>query len=308
MRIGLFVGTLGSGETLEAQVQQIVDAERDGFDSFWVAQVARVDAMTLFAVAGQRTRSIQMGTAVVPIFTRHPIVTAQQALTTHAATSWRFNLGIGLSHKPAVENRFGMNFDRPALRMKEYLTILRSLVYDGKVDFHGRAYSSTAEISVPSAMPFPILVAALGPRMLEIAGTLAEGTITWMVGPHTLETHTVPLIQKAAMEAGRSKPRVCVGVPIAVTDDKAGAIETARERFGHYGELSSYRRMLDMEGFESPADVAIVGNEREVEAKLRQIASAGATELLASVFPVGDDEKASVARTQLLLRTLVGKI
>jgi alkanesulfonate monooxygenase SsuD/methylene tetrahydromethanopterin reductase-like flavin-dependent oxidoreductase (luciferase family) len=144
--------------------------------------------------------------------------------------------------------------------------------------------------------------------MLEIAGTLAEGTITWMVGPRTLETHTVPLIQKAAMEAGRSKPRVCVGVPIAVTDDKAAAIETARERFGHYGELPSYRRMLDMEGFESPADVAIVGNEQEVEAKLRQIASAGATELLASVFPVGSDEKASVARTQLLLRTLVGKI
>lgn len=308
MRIGVFVGTMGSGDTLEDQVQQVVDAEKEEFESFWTAQVSGVDALTLFTLAGPRTKNIQMGTAVVPIFTRHPIVTAQQALTTHAATRWRLNLGIGLSHRPTVEERLGMSFETPALRMQEYLSVLRPLVYDGSVDFQGQMYRVKAQISVPSAMPFPILVAALGPRMLRIAGELAEGTITWMVGPRTLDSHIVPRITRAAQESGRSQPRVCVGLPIAVTDDRSAAFEAAGENFGHYGNLPSYRRMLDMEGMESPAEIAVIGNEKEVAEQLRSIASAGATELLASVFPVGDGARASIARTRLLLRTLIGKI
>ncbi len=308
MKIGIFIGSMGASSGLMGQVQQAVDAENDGFDSFWSAQVAGVDALTLFALAGQRTERIRMGTAVVPTFPRHPVMLAQQALTANAATGGRIDLGIGLSHRPTVEERWGLPFERPAQHMSEYLSVLRSLVDEGSARFEGEIFRVNADIDVPSAEPFPILVAALAPRMLRIAGQQAEGTVTWMVGPTTLRTHVVPRISAAASDAGRPAPRVCVGLPIAVTDDPVGARLQAAEHFGRYGLLPSYRRMLDIEGVESPADIAVVGSEDEVTEQLAVVAEAGATELLASIFPHGDDEEASVARTRALVKSLIGKL
>ena len=308
MKIGIFIGSMGASSGLMGQVQQAVDAENDGFDSFWSAQVAGVDALTLFALAGQRTERIRMGTAVVPTFPRHPVMLAQQALTANAATGGRIDLGIGLSHRPTVEERWGLPFERPAQHMSEYLSVLRSLVEDGSAHFEGEVFRVNADIDVPSAEPFPILVAALAPRMLRIAGRQAEGTVTWMVGPTTLRTHIVPRITASAADAGRPAPRVCVGLPISVTDDPVGARLQAAEHFGRYGLLPSYRRMLDIEGVESPADIAVVGSEDEVTEQLSVVAETGATELLASIFPHGDDEEASVARTRALLKSLIGKL
>ena len=308
MRIGIFVGSLGPAHDLEGQVQQVVTTEAEGFDSFWSAQILGVDALTLFAMAGPRTSRIEMGTAVVPTFPRHPLVLAQQSLTTQAATSGRLTLGIGLSHKPTVEGRFGLSFDRPAQHMQEYLSVLRALVHDRSVAFSGEMFSVDATLQMADTSPPPIVVAALGPRMLRIAGEMAEGTVTWMVGRKTLETHIVPRINAAAEAAGRLPPRVCVGVPIAVTDTASDGYATASRLFERYGQLPSYRRMLDIEGVESPGEVAVVGTEAEVERQLRALAEAGATDLLASIFPVGDDREASVGRTRRLLKSLVGKI
>ena len=309
MRIGIFIGSVGAGGDLDGQVEQIVTAEKDGFDSFWSAQVLGVDALTLIALAGQRTKRIEMGTAVVPTFPRHPMALAQQALTTQAATGGRLTLGIGLSHRPMVEGRLGLQFDRPALHMQEYISVLRRLVHEGRVEFSGQVFQVNGSIQVPSATPCPIVIAALGPRMLRIAGELAEGTVTWMTGRKTLDSHIVPRINSAADAAGRPKPRVCVGVPIAVTDNLAAAREQASRLFQRYGQLPSYRRMLDMEGVEEPADMAIVGNEPEVERQLRSLAEAGTTDLLAAIFPASDeDEEGSVARTRALLKGLIGKI
>ena len=308
MKIGIFIGSMGASSGLAGQVQQAVDAENDGFDSFWSAQVAGVDALTLFALAGQRTERIRFGTAVVPTFPRHPVMLAQQALTANAATGGRLDLGIGVSHQPTVEERWGLAFERPAQHMSEYLSVLRSLTTDGSARFEGELFRVNADIDVPDAAPFPILLAALAPRMLRIAGERAEGTVTWMVGPKTLREHVAPRINAAADGAGREQPRVCVGLPIAVTDDPTAARLLAAEHFGRYGHLPSYRRMLNIEGVESPADVAVVGSEDEVAEQLRVVAGSGATELLASIFPVGGDEEASAARTRALLKSLVGKL
>jgi len=308
MRIGIFSGTMGSASTLEGLIQQIVDVEDDGFDSYWTAQVAIVDALTLLALGGQRTSRIELGTAVVPTFPRHPSMLAQQALTTQAATDGRLILGIGLSHQPVVEGRWGLKFETPGQHMEEYMTILRSMVDTGKADFDGSVFSVHTEVQRVSTDPMTICIAALAPRMLRIAGELGQGTITWMVGPRTLESHIVPRITKAAEGAGREAPRVCVGLPICVTDDSSGAFQRAGENFHNYGNLPSYRRMLDIEGVESPAEVAIIGNESEVETQLRALSDAGATDFLASIYPEGDDSAASFARTRALLKGLVGTL
>ena len=308
MRIGPFIGTMGAADTLQGQVQQVAEAESDGFDSFWTAQVAGVDALTLLALSGEKTRTIEVGTAVVPIYPRHPTALAQQALTAQAATGGRLLLGIGLSHKSTVEGRWGMSFRSPAQHMEEYLTILQSLMETGSVEFRGEHFTVSGTIQRMAELPPTVCIAALGPRMLHLAGSRAGGTITWMVGPRTLDSHITPRISAAADEAGRPSPRVCVGLPVCVSDDRRAAFEAASGYFHGYGNLPSYRRMLDMEGVESPAEVAIIGNEAEVESQLRALSDAGATDLLASVFPAGDDPAASTSRTYELLKSIVGRV
>ena len=226
---------------------------------------------------------------------------AQQALTTQAAIRGRLALGLGLSHKPVVESRWGMSFDRPAQYMHEYVTILQPLLRGEQVDFQGERVKGQGQLNVPDAPAPPVLLAALGPRMLRIAGTLSDGTITWMVGPKTLEMHVTPVITQAAQEAGKTSPRIVVGLPICVTDDVAAARARAARGLERYGQLPSYRAMLDLEGAAGPADVAIVGSEQNVERQLQHLEALGATDFEASVFGSPDEQQ----RTLAVLRAAV---
>lgn len=305
MKLGIFYG--GTNE-VAGQVDAVVQAENDGFDSLWMGQVFGPDVMTVLAIAGQKTSRIQLGTSVVPTYTRHPHVMAQQALTTHAASDGRFNLGLGLSHHTVVEGMWGLSYDRPGVNMKEYLSVVLPLVNEGSVDFGGEFYRVRANLQIPAPKPMPVLIAALAPMMLRVAGELADGTITWMAGPKTLETYIVPRLTKAASQAERPAPRVVAGVPIAVVDDVAAAKEKAARAFRVYGALPNYQRVLAKEGVENPADIAIVGGEAACERRIRDFASAGVTELLAAFFPVGDDPHASLDRTRALAKSLIGKV
>jgi 5,10-methylenetetrahydromethanopterin reductase len=310
MRIGIVSG--GRRETLsfDKLIRQVVQAEEDGFDSFWFVQLPTLgyDALTVISLAGRQTSRIELGTAVIPIYTMHPLALAKQALTTQSATGGRFSLGIGVSHRPVVENIMGMSYEGPARYMQEYLSVLRPLVDKGQVAFSGQRFSVTAELQVQESSPFPVLIAALAPIMLRTAGELADGTITWMAGVRTIETHVAPRIKAAAEKAGRPQPRICASLPVAVTDDPQSARDRAAEDYQRYGQLVNYRRMLDIEGVEGPSEIAIVGNEAQVEQQLRAMSDAGTTDFVASIFPVGDDAEASEARTWALLKSLVGKI
>ncbi|MDO8617098.1 MAG: TIGR03564 family F420-dependent LLM class oxidoreductase [Dehalococcoidia bacterium] len=305
MRISIFHG---GANDVAGQVQAAVDAEKEGFDTMWYGQVFQADALTVIALAGQKTGGIQLGTSVVPTYLRHPIAMAQQALTAQAAAGGRFTLGIGLSHAPVVQGMWGIPYERPAAHMREYLSVLCPLVREGRVSFNGEIYRVNQALQVQGGQPVPVLIAALAPVMLRLAGEMADGTVTWMVGPKTLETHVTPRITKAAAAAGRPRPRIVVGLPVAVTDDPAAAREKAAHSFRIYGTLPNYQRVLNIEGAAGPADVAIVGSEKDVERQLRGLAAAGATEFMAGMFPVGDDAPASLARTRALLRSLVGKL
>ena len=308
MKIGIGIGEIGGRAVdLDELITQTKEAERDGFASAWFANIFGIDALTAVALVGRETSRIALGTAVVPTFPRHPVVMAQQALTTQAATGGRFSLGIGLSHQVVVELMFGMSFAKPFSHMKEYLAVLAPLIRGGTVSHQGSEYRVNANVAVPGATACPILLAALAPKMLALAGSEGDGTITWMTGPKTLREHTVPRINEAAAKAGRPQPRVVVGLPIAVTEDVATARQVAEKMFQIYGTLPSYRAMLDREGVESPAGVAVTGNEDAVGEQLQRLAEIGATELLAIPFAVGADARASLARTRALLIDLAKK-
>jgi F420-dependent oxidoreductase-like protein len=307
MRIGLMHGDQGNF-TVEELVQQVVDEEKDGFDCAWFGQIFGADSMTVMAIAGTRTSRIELGTAIIPTYTRHPWALAQQAMTVRAASNGRFTLGIGPSHHVVVESMWGMSYDKPARHVRQYLDVLLPLVREGKVQHKGELFSAMGQLTVTDGMPVPVMLSALAPAMLKLAGSRTDGTITWMSGVKTIATHVVPSITAAAKEAGRPAPRVVVGLPICVTDDVASARSAAAQGFVVYGSLPNYRRMLDKEGAAGPADVAIVGDEAAVERQLRDIASAGATDFDAAVFPSGPDAAASIERTRELLKSLVGKV
>ena len=174
MRIGIFLGLRDILPRLSDHVRRAQEAEADGFDSFWLAQVFGADVLTVIALAGEKTNRIELGTAVVPTFPRHPVVLAQQALTAQAATGGRLTLGVGVSHKSTIEGWLGLSYDRPASHMKEYLSVLRPLLNEEGVNFTGKEFRVNTALQVPDAMTCPVLVSALGPRMLAIAGELAD--------------------------------------------------------------------------------------------------------------------------------------
>ncbi len=299
MKIGLGIGDY-SGPPVGPQglKEQAKRAEEIGFASVWLPQVMGSDALTTLVVAGMATERIALGTAVIPIQLRHPIALAQQALTVQSAVGGRLHLGIGLSHKPVIETMWGIPFQKPAKQMSEYLTVLGDLVEKGSASLSGEFYRLNASLSVPGASPFPILVAALGEKMLRIAGQKAAGTVTWMTGRKTLETHIVPKITKAAEEAGRPAPRVVAGIQVALTPDVDAARERAARVFAIYPTLPSYRAMLDIEGAGSAADLVIAGDEAAVESQIRSYFDAGATEVLAVPVGVGEAKEEKVASSE----------
>jgi 5,10-methylenetetrahydromethanopterin reductase len=302
MKITIGIGDIaGRPVTADELIAQTRRAEQDGFASAWFANAFGIDALTAVALIGRETARIGLGTAVVPTFLRHPVAMAQHALTVQAATRGRFSLGIGLSHQVVIESMLGLSFAKPFTHMKEYLAVLSALIRNGTVSYQGSEFRVNANVAVPGAGPCPILLAALAPKMLALAGAEADGTITWMAGPKTVRDYTVPRISEAAAKAGRPAPRVVVGLPIVVTDDVAAARERAGRVFQVYGSLPSYRAMLDREGAEGPAAVAIVGDEDAAGEQLEQLAAAGCTEFLAVPFPVGSDRTASLERTRKLL-------
>jgi 5,10-methylenetetrahydromethanopterin reductase len=306
VRLGINSVVGNPPEDFSSLIGRFVQAEKDGFESVWLNSGGLGEPMTVLAVAGRETSRIEFRTGIAVTYTRHPFLMAQQALTTNAATGGRFTLGLGPSHRVAME-RLGFSYDRAAAHVREYLGVLRPLMEGKTVNFKGEFYSVEAQIHLPWAKPCPVVIAALAPLMLKIAGEQADGTVTWMAGPKTLETHIIPKITQAAAAAGRPRPLIYVGLPVAVVDDAQAAREQAARSFANYGNLPVYRRVLDIEGA-NPEDVAIVGTENEVERQINAIATAGADEFYGSPFVVGDNYEKSISRTRELLKSLVGKV
>ncbi|MBB5629954.1 LLM class F420-dependent oxidoreductase [Sphaerisporangium krabiense] len=301
MRIGLLLGEPSGPDAIAELERRVTAAAADGFATVWLSNVFGLDALTALAVAGRRVPGIELGTGVVPTYPRHPITLAQQALTTDLALDGRLVLGVGLSHRVVMEDMYGYDFGRPARHMREYLDVLLPLLRGERADVDGETLTAHMELTTPRAGAVPVLLAALGPRMLRLAGEVADGTILWMTGPKTVAGHIVPAITEAARAAGRPSPRVVCALPVAVTGDEAGVRARADQDLSFYGELPSYRAMLDHEGAAGPGDVAIVGDEEQVRARIQALADSGVTDFAAA--PIGKGEDA--VRTRELLASLV---
>ncbi|MGH9213683.1 MAG: TIGR03564 family F420-dependent LLM class oxidoreductase [Acidimicrobiales bacterium] len=245
MRIGTTMGLdLDGPQTFEDIASEANAARAAGFRQLWSAQLFSWDALTLLGALGGRVPDVGFGTAVVATYPRHPLMLASQALTVQAATGNRLTLGLGPSHQVIVEGSFGLGFDRPGRHVREYLTALIPLLHGETIDYRGETLSAVGAVGVTGAAPPPVLVAALGPALLRIAGELVEGTIVTWTGPKALSSHVVPRITAAAEAAGRPPPRVVVSLPVTVTADEQAARDRVADSLGQASDLPSYRAML----------------------------------------------------------------
>lgn len=314
MRIGLMIGSDKERPRADRLAGLIADgksAEDDGFSSFWVPQVpGYLDAMTAIALLGNATDRIELGTAVVPIQTRHPIAMAQQALTTQVACGGRFALGLGPSHHWIVTDQLGLSYDRPAHLVRNYLDVLvAAFTGPGPVDVENDTFRVHSPMDVADATAMPVLIAALGPTMLRIAGRHTDGTILWMADERAIGDYVAPHITKAADEAGRPAPRIVAGVPVALCP--AGEVDTAREYasevLGHADFSPNYVRLLEHGDAQDVGDTMAAGDESAVLDRLRGYRDAGVTDLAIRIVPLGADAAergASRRRTQEFLTSV----
>jgi 5,10-methylenetetrahydromethanopterin reductase len=301
MRIGISLQEPGGPAALADLTDQVRAAADDGFASAWISNIFGLDALTALAVAGSQVPGIELGTAVVPTYPRHPAVLAQQALTTALATGGRLTLGIGLSHQIVIEDMYGYSFDKPARHMREYLSVLLPLLDGEPAAVDGKTMQAHLQLSTPRVGRVPVLLAALAPQMLRLAGAQTDGTVLWMTGPDTIRDYVTPTITAAARQAGRPGPRVVCTLPVSVTDDVAASRAGADKVFAIYGQLPSYRAMLDREGAKGPGDIAITGDEDTVAGQILALADAGVTDFVAGVYARGAD----LPRTRTLLKSLL---
>ncbi len=293
MRIGINGSGLLARPNLGTITGDIAAMESAGFDSYWLAQTGLVDALIALAAAGPSTSTIRLGTAVVPTWPRHPQALAAQALTAQAATGGRIVLGIGLAHKPSVEGNWKMTWEKPIRHMLDYLDVLTPLLEAGVADVDGDVWSFAGEYARPTEEPPSVMLAALGDQMLKIAGKRTDGTILWCVGPKTLEQQIVPKINEAAASVDRPTPSVVCSLPVWVTDSPDDARAIVANTLTIYGQLPSYRAMLDIEGVDGPADISLIGSAEQVRDGVAAIAAAGATDFTAVIPTPNPDERAA---------------
>lgn len=279
--------------TVDAVRAEAIWAEQAGLDGFWVSQIFGVDPFVgLSAVASDVPSLPELGTSVVPLYGRHPLAMAALALTAQSASDGRFTLGIGPSHQVVVEALYGKRYDRPATHTEEYLQALRPLLAGEAAAVDGEEIRANGQLSI-DAPNVPVLLAALGPRMLDIAGRLADGTTLGQCGPKTIAGHIVPLINDAADRAGRPQPRIMALVGVCVTDDPDGARSHAAAGAAAYSRLPSYRRALDREGVESSAELLVAGSPDDVVDGLAAYVDAGTTDLRLGVIAPDPDTEAA---------------
>ncbi|HWE62603.1 MAG TPA: LLM class flavin-dependent oxidoreductase [Chloroflexota bacterium] len=310
------IGLVLNRPTPSATIDAIVQAEQRGVPAVWsTVGGANPDAVTLFAAAAVRTQRIALGTAIVPAYPRHPIVLASQALVLANLAPDRFRLGVGPSHRPAIEGMFGIPHVKPLAYMREYLTVLRQLLWDGRSEFAGEFFTVHVALREGMTPPrVPLLLSALRANAFRLAGEIADGAISWLCPVPYLVSTALPALQAGAQAAQRSTPPLIAHVPVAMHDDRMAVRAAARPLLSGYGRLPFYARMLADAGYPfqddgTPTDALIdalivSGDPAHIVARLAEIQASGMGELLVMLVPVVD----AIAEETALIAAITGSV
>ncbi len=277
--------------TLDESVARAQAADRLGFESVWITQLPDArDAALVLAAYAMNTKRVKLGTGVLPIYTRHPTAMVQMAATLDELSGGRFILGMGISHKVTVEAMWGLKLDSPVDAMREYMTIVRTSLREGGCSFDGAHFTARWSYSGPRRADLPIMISALNPRMLDLAGELADGVVLWMCSPAYIRDHVVPAIRAGREKAGKPLEgfEIVSPVPLCLTSDRKAALDVFRQTVMRYASLPYYRKMMDASGFKAELDagevpeamidqLAGIGDERNIREAIERYRAAGVT-------------------------------
>ena len=315
MKLSLYVGET---RDLERSLQAIVDAERRGLHGVWLPGGLGLDTLTILALAAARTERIRLGAGIAYAWPRHPLVLAQQGLTLAEASGGRFELGIGTGHRRMMEQTFGLLWEQPVERMLEYGQVLRDLLEQGQTSRHGDHYQLEAALWLAERTPVPIVVGTLGEQMCRTAGRFADAVMTWLAPASYLASVVLPAARHGAEEAGRAVPRIVAAIPAALASERQAVLDGLNAAFGGMAKAPSYLAMLERAGLSRPADergwteempdaVVAWGYVGDLEARVRELADAGADEVVLWPFPAGDDPAASLVATLDAMQELAAR-
>jgi F420-dependent oxidoreductase-like protein len=277
-------GNPDADNSVDDFISQAGRAHQLGVRQVWVAQQFDHDAISLAGLIGATVPGLGVGTSVVPFNPRHPLTIASQAQTAQAAAHGYFSLGLGLGAHGPERISYGLSWPNTIARLREYLTILRSVFDTGNVDFRGDEFTAQPSwpVTLAGGSPVPVYVAAMGPKALGVAGELADGTLPYLAGPRTIAEFIEPTIAKAAADAGRPKPRIIAFVPAHVSSDAQAARDFAVKQLGFYTSIPSYQKVIAREGVDSLAHLAALGDAETVRRTLQSYLNAGATDVVIS--------------------------
>jgi F420-dependent oxidoreductase-like protein len=307
------VGLIVNGTNAAAAIKTIAAAEADGVQQIWMTNTPWFpEVLTTLAAAAIKTSIVRLGTAIIPTYPRHPVVLAQEVLALHDIAPGRLRLGIGPSHRAIVEDIYGLPQTTPLVHLREYVKVLHSILWDGKVDHHGEFFNVVVEF--PRTAQIPVLISTLGKKAFQLAGEIADGALSWMCPvPYLLHTG-IPVLRKAATANGRSNPPPLVAhVPVAISQDRDSVMAAGHKMFEMYSKLPFYAKMFADAGFPLTSDkkvsdefvnnMIISGNEDTVAKSLTKLLDAGLDELMVSLVSVVDEK---YEQTQLM--HLIGQL
>lgn len=317
MRVGVMIGAERGdmARKVDKLVSDIEWAESAGLDTAWMPQVPNdFDCLTMVSLMAAHSSSIELGTAVVPLQAQHPIALARQALSTHAVAAGRLALGVGPSHHWIVRDMLGLPYEKPAAYTRDYLQVLNAAIAGpGSVDVENDSFTVHNPMAIGADNPMPVLVAALGPVMLQIAGELADGTVLWMADERAIGDHIAPKITKAAADAGRPAPRIIAGIPVCLCPPSQ--VDEAKERanriLGEAEVSPNYQRLLDRGDARDVGDLCAAGDAEQILRRFRAFADAGVTDLSVRLLPIGDNRDELVAskrRTREVIASLAAEL
>lgn len=295
-----------------ALVARIAQAEQRGIERAWTTVGGpTADPVTAYAAAGAATGRIGLGTAVTPTYPRHPITLAAQAIALNDLAPGRIRLGVGTSHRPTIEGGYGIPMGKPLAHLREYVTILRSLLWEGSVDFAGDYFTVKTALPPSVAAPeIPVPISALRPNAFRLAGEIADGAISWVTPIDYLTETALPAMRAGADAAGRERPPLVAHVPVAVSTDRAAARAAFRAQFPVYPKLPFYAAMFAAAGYPVTAEaemsddlvdvLTVSGNPDEVRARLEEIRSRGIDELMISHVAVADEAEELTALSEVM--------
>ncbi len=294
------VGLVIQATDIATTIARIREAEQAGVGQVWMTQSAgMLDTLTLFAAAAVQTTHIRLGTSIVPIYPRHPLVMAQQAATIDALASGRLRLGVGTSHRHVMENVYGLSMLSPLAYLREYVAVMRKVLWEGRVDHQGTFFKVAA--SLPGPAQIPLLISALGEKAFRMAGEIADGAISWVCPvPYLLDT-ALPALQAGAQAQHRPIPPLIAHILVAMNTDEAAVQAAATPRISFYTKAPFYAHMFAAAGFPIAEDgtsvatlvkaLVVAGDQAQVEKRLRELIASGLDELLLMLVPVADEAR-----------------